>query len=170
MKGPSSRFTPRPLLQDHMETPCSPHPATPGPLGPWAHGSQPASGGVLSGRRGTGQVTGQVPRGSGRWPGPGREGASARWPQDGPKREGRPHPAPVSWGWAPCCQISYFLPKSWEKADFCQNSHFKPWCLQQTLCPGGTGPSTAVCGPLPDAPLSEQQRLQAGEHPGCARS
>lgn len=153
-----------------METPCSPHPATPGTLGHWAHSSQPASGGVLSGRRGTRQVTGQVPRASGRWPGPGREGASAHWPQHGPKQEGWPHPAPASWGWAPCCQSSHFLPKSWEKADFCQNSHFKPWCLQHTLCSGGTGPSAALCGPLPDAPLSEQQPLQAGERPGCARS
>lgn len=110
------------------------------------------------------------PTGLGKVAGPGREGASAHWPQHGPKQEGWPHPAPASWGWAPCCQSSHFLPKSWEKADFCQNSHFKPWCLQHTLCSGGTGPSAALCGPLPDAPLSEQQPLQAGERPGCARS
>lgn len=62
------------------------------------------------------------PTGLGKVAGAREKGSQCPLAPDGPKRERRPHPAPASWGRAPCCQISHFLPKSQEDADFCQNS------------------------------------------------
>ena len=157
---------PRTLLRAHTETPCSPHPVTLGTLGHWAHSSQPASGGVLSGKRGTGRVTGQVPRASGRWPERGRKGASARWPPTDPNgRGGHTQLQPPGGGHHAAKSLTFC--QSLRKM---QTFTKTPWCLQRTLGPGGTGPSAALCGPLLGAPVSKQQPHQAGEHPGSARS